>query len=871
MAKKYINTLDYYGYGENNKMDSAKSSPYKVKVSDKEGNIITIEKDDSLYACVRLSFDNNSGILQLLDAAHDNSVLAEVEMPNADYIYNCRFDEGKNAILFDVKALYGDETSTIELDVESLVELYEAGNGIEIGEKNQETGRKPISIKLAEGENILQVSESGLSISDSVTTDDELAAAISGKADVEYVDELFSELSGLTSGITEILELIEEYGYDIEKIKEILGTDESDPSIDERLNDKADRDELIEIDEEIGELSGDVVSIKDEIESLSDKLDTEIEERKTDSVSSVEYISSAKTINFKNSNDEILSTIDTTDFIKDGMVDNVEIKEIDGVKVLAITFNTDAGKEEIDIPLDDIFNPGDYYTKREVDDLIAAEKTSRRNADLDLWAALDTEKNERRRADQTEKEEREIADDEIRAMIVPEEVIDEKIENAISDIEDAISDIEDEISEEKARAINAETLLDNKIDLETQRAINAETELRVDITAEAQRASNAESELSIAITTETQRATSKENSIANDLLEEVSNRQNADSVLQSSINALDSRITGFENALADETQARQDADASIEDDIADIRRTFVSKEYVDRKDSETLQTAINASVLSAKTYTDYKVDGLEVELKHYCDSGHTELQKGISENSTKINVISNLYGVSGDDASNYDDSGNGILDVLHREFHEFKNNYVDLSDQVSANTSNIEIISGIVDTKADKNEVYTKEETDELLDEKLDVSAYTDISEQVTANTQNIAILSGAVQDEEARAISAETELYNAISGASGALDALIEKLGYTDNETLNRTGEREVAFGQYNISVDSDDPSEKTLFSIGNGTDDENRNNALEVKQNGDVYLWVEGEFMNINKLLGQIAHEVYDADSSSHFFDGD
>ena len=821
MAKKYINTLDYYGYGENNRMDSAKASSYKVKVSDKEGNIITIEKDDSLYACVRLSFDNNSGILQLLDAAHDNSVLAEVEMPNADYIYNCRFDEGKNAILFDVKALYGDETSTIELDVESLVELYEAGNGIEIGEKNQETGRKPISIKLAEGENILQVSESGLSISDSVTTDDELAAAISGKADVEYVDELFSDISGLTSGITEILELIEEYGDDIEKIKEILGTDESDPSIDERLNDKADRDELIEIDEEIGELSGDVVSMKDEIESLSDKLDTEIEERKSDSVSSAEYDSSAKTINFKNYNNEVISTIDATDFIKDGMVDNVEIKVIDGKKYLAITFNTDAGKEEIDIELDDIFNPDNYYTKDEIDDLIAAEKTSRRNADLDLWTALDAERNERRNADQAEAEARETADDELRAMIVPEDVIDEKIADAIEGIEDAIED-------EKERAEAAEQALGGIIDRENERAVTAEADLRN------------------AIAAETQRATNKENAIAGDLEEEIGARENADATLQASINSIGNRITEFENALAAETQARQEADAELEDAIAELRDSFATKEYVDQKDAETLSAAVNTAISSAKTYTDDEVDALEVELKHYCDSGHTELQKAISDNSTKINVISNLYGVSGDDASHYDDSGNGILDVLHREFHKFKNDYVDLSDQVSANTSNIEVLSGIVDTKADKSEVYTKEETDELLDKKLDISAYTDISEQVSANTENISLL-------------------------DGALEALIERLGYTDNDTLNRNGEREVAFGQYNISVDSDDPSKKTLFSIGNGTDGENRSNALEIKENGDVYLWIEGEFMNINKLLGQIAHEVYDADTNSHLFDGD
>jgi hypothetical protein len=503
------------------------------------------------------------------------------------------------------------------------------------------------------------------------------------------------------------------------------------------------------------------------------------------------------------------------------MVDNVEIKVIDGKKYLAITFNTDAGKEEIDIELDDIFNPDNYYTKDEVDDLIDAEKTSRRNADLDLWAALDTERNERRNADQAEAESREAADDELRAMIVPEDVIDEKIADAIEGIEDAIED-------EKERAEAAEQALGGRIDSEIERAVTAEADLRN------------------AIAAETQRATNKENAIAGDLEEEIGARENADATLQASINSIGNRITGFENALAAETQARQEADAELEDAIAELRDSFATKEYVDQKDAETLSAAVNTAISSAKTYTDDEVDALEVELKHYCDSGHTELQKAISDNSTKINVISNLYGVSGDDASHYDDSGNGILDVLHREFHKFKNDYVDLSDQVSANTSNIEVLSGIVDTKADKSEVYTKEETDELLDEKLDISAYTDISEQVSANTENISLL-------------------------DGALEALIERLGYTDNDTLNRNGEREVAFGQYNISVDSDDPSKKTLFSIGNGTDGENRSNALEIKENGDVYLWIEGEFMNINKLLGQIAHEVYDADANSHFFDGD
>lgn len=135
------------------------------------------------------------------------------------------------------------------------------------------------------------------------------------------------------------------------------------------------------------------------------------------------------------------------------------------------------------------------------------------------------------------------------------------------------------------------------------------------------------------------------------------------------------------------------------------------------------------------------------------------------------------------------------------------------------------------------------------------------------------------VDEEEARAKAAEQALDERIdeiiSGSTPIekFDELIEKLGYTDNDTLVKNGEHEVAFGQYNISNTSDEPSGRTMFSVGIGTDNNNRSNAIEIRENGDVYMWVEGDFMNVNKLLGQIAHEVYDNDSThnTHFFDGD
>ena len=79
------------------------------------------------------------------------------------------------------------------------------------------------------------------------------------------------------------------------------------------------------------------------------------------------YDSQTKRINFYDNGGNIVSFIDATGFIKDGMVSNVAISEGN----LVITFNTDAGQEPISIALTDIFNSENYYNKTEVDGKLA--------------------------------------------------------------------------------------------------------------------------------------------------------------------------------------------------------------------------------------------------------------------------------------------------------------------------------------------------------------------------------------------------------------------------------------------------------------------------------------------------------------------
>lgn len=80
---------------------------------------------------------------------------------------------------------------------------------------------------------------------------------------------------------------------------------------------------------------------------------------------SVDYSSADKKIVFKNVNDEQVGEINAADFVKDGMVESVELTE---ENKLVITFNTDSGKEKIELDLGDMFEADNYYTKEETDE-----------------------------------------------------------------------------------------------------------------------------------------------------------------------------------------------------------------------------------------------------------------------------------------------------------------------------------------------------------------------------------------------------------------------------------------------------------------------------------------------------------------------
>lgn len=87
---------------------------------------------------------------------------------------------------------------------------------------------------------------------------------------------------------------------------------------------------------------------------------------KRNTFANAEYVASEKMIYLSNGFGEVIDSIDCTDFVIDGMVENVSLSG----NILTITFNTDAGKQNIDIDLTEFINPQNYYTKTETDNIV---------------------------------------------------------------------------------------------------------------------------------------------------------------------------------------------------------------------------------------------------------------------------------------------------------------------------------------------------------------------------------------------------------------------------------------------------------------------------------------------------------------------
>jgi hypothetical protein len=122
--------------------------------------------------------------------------------------------------------------------------------------------------------------------------------------------------------------------------------------------------------------SGSSGPVDDKIEALSGAIDTntsDIINLNSNKFGNVSYDSNTKRINFydTSSSSNLLGYVDTTDFINGGIIDDVDVEVISGKSYVVITFTAESGKEPIYLPISDIFDADNYYTKNEIDGKLA--------------------------------------------------------------------------------------------------------------------------------------------------------------------------------------------------------------------------------------------------------------------------------------------------------------------------------------------------------------------------------------------------------------------------------------------------------------------------------------------------------------------
>lgn len=178
-------------------------------------------------------------------------------------------------------------------------------------------------------------------------------------------------------------------------LKSDIEAEESRATVEEqRIDAKLDQ----EIADRIADVDAEEIRAKAAELGLQDSIDQEILDRKAEAVASAEYVKNDVKIYLKNDNGETLSEIDCTDFIVDGMIEDVELVESGNTSVLVITWNTDGGSKETTIDVGDIFEADNYYTKTDINsmvqvisDRIDAEETRATSAETNLQTAIEAE------------------------------------------------------------------------------------------------------------------------------------------------------------------------------------------------------------------------------------------------------------------------------------------------------------------------------------------------------------------------------------------------------------------------------------------------------------------------------------------------
>lgn len=334
--------------------------------------------------------------------------------------------------------------------------------------------------------------------------------------------------------------------------------------------------------------------------------------------------------------------------------------------------------------------------------------------------------------------------------------------------------------------------------------------------------------------------------------------------------------TNITNALndLDSNKADKSALTQVNDSIASLRNDLTN-ETNQRIDADN-------DLLSRIQATNIRIDGIE--------SGNTQRDETISDLSdrleaeivNRINGDKDIIGQPSDIDSKLTIYGTRkYADKVASNAVNEANNYTDEKDsalRIYINDEVLEPLQMAISSKADVSYVNNvKEDILNQIDAKIDVETQRAKGEELRIET-NLAQETNRALEQERALISATTHIGNIVAAmtdwdgddrisytdeGNGIIDVMHRELHDVKesianvSEGIQTNNDKEASFGTYNVSRTGSSDSEKTAFSIGIGTSDANRKNAFEIMKNGDIYMWINGEFKCINRIIENLLQE--------------
>ena len=163
-------------------------------------------------------------------------------------------------------------------------------------------------------------------------------------------------------------------------------------------------------------------------------------------------------------------------------------------------------------------------------------------------------------------------------------------------------------------------------------------------------------------------------------------------------------------------------------------------------------------------------------------------------------------------------------------------------------SGNIEIQGGGKAIEAGRGIYITTGETADTVSFSLPISAGTGTNSIIEGNGTKA---SGV----QSHAEGGSTTASGNYSHAEGYNTKASGNFSHAEGVSTTAINLAEHASGRYNNSVSASTTfgdSGNTLFSVGNGTTDNNRHNAFEIRQNGDIYLTKDGQDVKLQDQLG-------------------